>query len=109
MSAPAPLFIRREGRYSHKPALWRLEGKGQGVMLRLTLGGLAFVAHAGAALAQQSASPGNVYDCTALTDPAQVRQCINRNAGVGESGQTAGGRPLLEDRGAADQGAGPPP
>ncbi len=69
----------------------------------------------GAAQAQLSPSPGAVNDCTKLTDPRRLQECLERNTGVDNqfapalSGPRTRG-PFLEDKGSAESGnPGPPP
>ncbi len=68
-----------------------------------------------AAHAQVSPSPGAINDCTRLTDPRRLQECIQRNTGVeyrlvpDQSGPRQRG-PFLEDKGSAESGnPGPPP
>lgn len=76
---------------------------------------LAIILDAAAAQAQVSASPGAINDCTQLTDPRRLQECIQRNTGVeyrlvpDQNGPRQRG-PFLEDKGAAESGnPGPPP
>jgi hypothetical protein len=80
---------------------------------RALLWALALVATA--AHAQVSPSPSEINDCTRLTDPRRLQECIQRNTGVeyrlvpDQNGSRQRG-PFLEDKGAAESGnPGPPP
>jgi len=65
------------------------------------------------AAAQENPSPEAMHECTGITDPRLMQECILRNSGFdGRYAPGAGGNSgdkLLEDRGTLGQESGPPP
>lgn len=67
--------------------------------------------------AQQTPAPSAVNDCTLLTDPTELRECLEGRAGLDSRFVPVGPKrrdnkePLLEDKdkGALEEKVGPPP
>jgi hypothetical protein len=68
-----------------------------------------------AAFAQRTPAPSEVYDCTQLTEPTQLEECLFAQAGLNNrfvpplTPEKRRKAPLLKDEGVLDKQLGPPP